>query len=74
MKHKILVLFFRFRGCERMKTKPGYKLLSVAGEHMVVPLEIQNTDFHAIITLNKTGAFLWRLLQKECTEEREFMK
>ena len=38
-----------------MKIKPGYKLLSVAGGYTVVPLEVQDTDFRAMITLNKTG-------------------
>lgn len=41
-----------------MKIKSGYKLLSVAGEYTVVPLEVQDTDFHAMTTLNKTGAYL----------------
>ena len=41
-----------------MKMKQGFKLLSVAGEHMVVPLGMQTVDFQAMITLNDTGAFL----------------
>lgn len=52
-----------------MKIKPGYKLLSVAGEYTVVPLEVQDTDFRAMITLNKTGAYLWELIQEECAKE-----
>lgn len=48
-----------------MKIKPGYKLLSVAGGYTVVPLEVQDTDFREMITLNKTGAYLWELLQEE---------
>lgn len=52
-----------------MKIKPGYKLLSVAGGYTVVPLEVQNADFRAMITLNKTGAYLWELLQEECVKE-----
>ena len=39
-----------------MKIKPGYKLLSVAGGYTVVPLEVQDTDFRAMITLNKKNA------------------
>lgn len=52
-----------------MKIKQGFKLLSVAGEHMVVPLGMQTVDFQAMITLNDTGAFLWKELQDECTAE-----
>lgn len=51
------------------KIKQGFKLISVAGEHMVVPLGIQTVDFQAMITLNDTGAFLWQVLQEGCTEE-----
>ncbi len=52
-----------------MKIKPGYKLLSVAGEYTVVPLEVQDTDFRAMITMNKTCAYLWELLQEECARD-----
>ena len=52
-----------------MKIKPRYKLLSVAGGYTVVPLEVQDTDFRAMITLNKTGAYLWELLQEECARD-----
>lgn len=52
-----------------MKIKQGFKLISVAGEHMVVPLGMQTVDFQAMITLNETGAFLWKELQEACTQE-----
>lgn len=52
-----------------MKIKRGFKLLSVAGEYMVVPLGMQTVNFQAMITLNETGAFLWKTLQEECTED-----
>lgn len=51
------------------KIKQGFKLISVAGEHMVVPLGIQTVDFQAMITLNDTGAFIWQVLQEGCTNE-----
>lgn len=51
------------------KIKQGFKLISVAGEHMVVPLGIQIVDFQAMITLNDTGAFLWQALQEGCSED-----
>lgn len=57
-----------------MKIKQGFKLLSVAGEHMVVPLGMQTVDFQAMITLNDTGAFLWKELQDECTAEELVVK
>ena len=52
-----------------LNLKWHYCILSVAGEYTVVPLEVQDTDFRAMITLNKTGAYLWELLQEECAKE-----
>ena len=54
-----------------MKIKDTFQLVTVAGEHMVIPIGEQSVDFQAMITLNETGAFLWEKLQEEMSEERK---
>lgn len=43
-------------------------LKNIAGEYIVVPLGVKNFNFNAMITLNESGAFLWKCLEKETTE------
>ncbi len=50
-----------------MKIKEGYILREVAGNCIVVP--VGNLDFNGVITLNETGKFIWRLLEKETSAE-----
>ena len=52
-----------------MKVKPGYLFRSIAGSHIVLPTGARNTEFNGMITLNDTGAFLWKRLEKGATEE-----
>lgn len=53
-----------------MKLKDGFVLRTVGGNTVVVPVGAQTVDFRCIITLNDTGAFLWRRLQEEQTEDQ----
>lgn len=41
----------------------------VAGKYVVVPVGAQENDFRGMIQMNQTGAFLWKELEKEQTEE-----
>lgn len=50
-----------------MKIKEGFILREVAGDSIVMPSSEMNIN--AMITLNETGAFLWKLLESETTEE-----
>ena len=50
-----------------MKIKEGFILRDVAGDSIVMPGSDMNLN--AMITLNETGAFLWKLLESETTEE-----
>ena len=50
-----------------MKIKEGYLLRNVAGNDVVVP--VGNLDFDGMITLNETGSFIWKALEKGCTME-----
>lgn len=52
-----------------MKIKDGFLLRQVANNHVVVPVGTQAVDFRCIITLNEVGAFLWKLLEQDCTAE-----
>lgn len=51
-----------------MKIKEGFVLKTVGDNHIVVPVGAQTVDFRAMITLNETGAFLWKLLTSGCDE------
>ena len=46
-----------------MKIKDGFLLKEVAGNNIIVPIGDNLVDFSAMITVNETGAFLWKLLQ-----------
>jgi len=54
---------------EGMKIKDGYLMREVAGTHVVVPVGA-TVDFSGMITLNETGAFLWKELLQDTTEEK----
>lgn len=51
-----------------MKIKSGYIMREVAQNHVVVPTGEAALDFSGLITLNETGAFLWKLLEADTTE------
>ncbi len=46
-----------------MKIKEGFVLRSIAGSNIVVPVGAASVDFNGMITLNDSGAFLWKLLE-----------
>ncbi len=52
-----------------MKLKDGFIMRQVAGETIVIPSGDQ-MDLNKMITLNGTGAFLWKLLETETTQEK----
>ncbi len=45
-----------------MRIKDGFLLRETAGKYIVLPLGGE-LDLGSLITLNETGAFLWRLLE-----------
>jgi len=51
-----------------LKLKEGFVLQEVAGENVVLPSG-DELDLNMMITLNSTGAFLWRLLEQGAEEE-----
>lgn len=50
-----------------MKTKKGFLLRSVGGRNVVVAIGKASEEFNGLITLNESGAFLWKLLQNGTT-------
>lgn len=48
-----------------MKIKKDLILRSVAGENVVVPVGEMSKTFHGMVTLNDTGAFLWKFYTAE---------
>lgn len=51
-----------------MKIKPGYMMREVAETHVVVPTGEATLDFSGMMTLNGTGAFLWKQLAEDKAE------
>ena len=50
-----------------MKHKNGFVVRKVGGESVVVPVGEMSKNFHGMINLNETGAFLWNLFTAEHT-------
>lgn len=52
-----------------MKISEGFSLRNIEGVNIVVPIGTRNISFKGMITLNNCGAFLWKQLQTDKTEE-----
>lgn len=52
-----------------MKIKKGFVLREVADNYVVVPTGKASINFNGMITLNETGAFLWKQLINVTTIE-----
>lgn len=52
-----------------MKIKDGFILREVAGNYIVVAVGSAVKQFNGVITLNETGAFLWKKLEGGCEEK-----
>ena len=51
-----------------LKLKEGYILRKIAGENVVIASG-EELDLNMMISLNETGTFLWKLLEKGSSEE-----
>ena len=51
-----------------MKIKDGFVMRRVAGTWVVLPLTKSTAEFNGMLTLNETGALLWRLLEEGAAE------
>ena len=52
-----------------MKVKNTIVLRNLAGSNVVVPVGNDLVDFNGMITLNETGAFLWKCLTEHKTHD-----
>lgn len=52
-----------------MQIKKGFKLRHIDDLYVVIAGASAAQDFHGMITLNESGAFLWELLQNSVSEE-----
>lgn len=52
-----------------MKIVDGFILRQVAGDYVVVAVGNAVKKFNGVISLNETGAFMWKLLSEGITEE-----
>ncbi len=52
-----------------MKIKEGFILREVADSQIVVPVGAASENFNGMVTLNSTGAFIWKQLQTDTDEE-----
>lgn len=52
-----------------MKITKDIIMREIAGETVLLPVGELAVRFQGIMSLNETGAFLWKQMQEECTEE-----
>ncbi len=52
-----------------MRRKDGFKLRVIGDEAVIVPLAQNVVDFHALITLNESGRYLWEQLDTDTSED-----
>lgn len=52
-----------------MKISKEFAMREVAGNYIVIPVGEKSVNINAMITLNETGAFLWRHLDEEKTKQ-----
>lgn len=52
-----------------MKIRPNFLLREVAGSPVVVPVGDATKRFNGMIKLNATGAYLWKHLANDTTED-----
>lgn len=53
-----------------MRIKEGFILREMGETFVAVPVEGESKQFYGMIQLNETGAFLWRNMEKECSEDQ----
>ena len=69
---RIDIINSKIRGTQKvsnMMINDGYILRNIAGVHVVVPVGERVIDFNGMITLNDTGAFLWKAIDMDVSIE-----
>ena len=52
-----------------LKIKNGFMLRQVAGSYIVIAIGAEAVDFNGMVSINETGAFLWKILEKGADKE-----
>jgi len=52
-----------------MRIKSGFAVRKIADSYMAIPVGIRTADVSGVIALSETGAFLWKLLDEDLSEE-----
>ncbi|HOP99326.1 MAG TPA: PqqD family protein [Acetivibrio clariflavus] len=52
-----------------MKLSKEFALREIAGNYIVVPFGEKAVNFNAMITLNETGAFIWKKIEEGKSKE-----
>ncbi len=52
-----------------MRLSKNFALREVAGTWVVLPLRESTLNFHGMMSMNESGAFLWKTLEQPCTRE-----
>lgn len=68
-----IITIYNFFEVIALKIKDSFLLKDVAGKVIVVPTGKATLDFNAIITLNETGAFLFKKMQERDMTEAELV-
>ncbi len=53
-----------------MKIKDGFIVREILDSYMAVPVGERTREVHGVIALNETGAFLWKMLEKDTSEDK----
>ncbi|MDY4544433.1 MAG: PqqD family protein [Bacilli bacterium] len=53
-----------------MKIKDGFVVREILDSYMAVPVGERTREVHGVIALNETGAFLWRMLEQDTSEDK----
>ena len=52
-----------------MKLKQEFVLRDIAGEYVLIPIVSADDKFNGIISVNETGAFIWKQLEKAMSRD-----
>lgn len=53
-----------------MKIKDGFIVREILDSYMAVPVGERTREVHGVIALNETGAFLWKMLEENTSEDK----
>lgn len=57
-----------------MRIKKGFILREIAGTWVVVPVGERVVEFNGLVSLNESGAVLWKRLEEEVEDDQEMIE